>query len=52
MTRTPLSPSAAGHERTCNMKIANEFSVSAPIEQAWDVLCDLEKVIPLMPGRN
>ncbi|AGZ51894.1 SRPBCC family protein [Mycobacterium kansasii] len=32
------------------MKIANEFSVSAPIEQAWDVLCDLEKVIPLMPG--
>ncbi|ORB85234.1 membrane oxidoreductase [Mycobacterium kansasii] len=32
------------------MKIANEFTVSAPIEQAWDVLCDLEKVIPLMPG--
>ncbi|CAM2740019.1 membrane oxidoreductase [Mycobacterium intermedium] len=32
------------------MKIANEFTVSAPIEQAWDVLCDLERVIPLMPG--
>lgn len=32
------------------MKIANQFTVSAPIEQAWDVLCDLEKVIPLMPG--
>ncbi|KAA1248825.1 membrane oxidoreductase [Mycobacterium simiae] len=32
------------------MKIANHFAVSAPIEQAWDVLCDLEKVIPLMPG--
>jgi uncharacterized protein (TIGR03382 family) len=32
------------------MKIANRFSVSAPIEQAWDVLCDLEQVIPLMPG--
>ncbi len=32
------------------MKIANEFTVSAPIEQAWDVLCDLEQVIPLMPG--
>jgi uncharacterized protein (TIGR03382 family) len=32
------------------MKIANQFSVSAPIEQAWDVLCDLEQVIPLMPG--
>ncbi|OBJ87905.1 SRPBCC family protein [Mycobacterium asiaticum] len=32
------------------MKIANQFTVSAPIEQAWDVLCDLERVIPLMPG--
>jgi carbon monoxide dehydrogenase subunit G len=32
------------------MKIANEFTVSAPIEQAWDVLVDLEQVIPLMPG--
>ncbi|OBK21605.1 membrane oxidoreductase [Mycobacterium asiaticum] len=32
------------------MKIANQFTVSAPIERAWDVLCDLERVIPLMPG--
>lgn len=32
------------------MKIANEFTVSAPIAKAWDVLCDLEEVIPLMPG--
>ena len=32
------------------MKIVNEFTVSAPIEQAWDVLSDLEQVIPLMPG--
>ena len=32
------------------MKIANEFTVSAPIEKAWDVLIDLEQVIPLMPG--
>jgi carbon monoxide dehydrogenase subunit G len=32
------------------MKIANEFTVSAPIEEAWDVLIDLEQVIPLMPG--
>ncbi|OBH89190.1 SRPBCC family protein [Mycobacterium sp. E2733] len=32
------------------MKIANQFTVSAPIYQAWDVLCDLEQVIPLMPG--
>lgn len=32
------------------MKIANQFTVGAPIDQAWDVLCDLEQVIPLMPG--
>jgi uncharacterized protein len=32
------------------MKIANQFTVSAPIGQAWDVLSDLEQVIPLMPG--
>ncbi|OBF31488.1 membrane oxidoreductase [Mycobacterium sp. ACS1612] len=32
------------------MKIENEFTVSVPIEDAWDVLTDLEQVIPLMPG--
>jgi len=32
------------------MKIDNQFIVSAPIDRAWDVLCDLEQVIPLMPG--
>src|ERR1700709_2853833 len=32
------------------MKIANEFTVSAPIEKAGDVIIDLEQVIPLMPG--
>ncbi|MGZ6778144.1 MAG: SRPBCC family protein [Mycobacterium sp.] len=32
------------------MKIANEFTVSAPIDDAWNVLTDLEQVIPLMPG--
>jgi len=32
------------------MKIANEFVVSAPIDKAWDVLSDLEQVMPLMPG--
>lgn len=42
--------SAATHERTHRMKIANEFTVSAPIEQAWSRLCDLEQMIPLMPG--
>jgi uncharacterized protein len=32
------------------MKIANEFTISAPVSKAWDVLTDLEQVVPLMPG--
>ncbi|WP_431971976.1 SRPBCC family protein [Nocardia sp. bgisy134] len=32
------------------MKIANEFTVNAPVEQAWEVLSDLEQVVPLLPG--
>ncbi|MCK0175569.1 MULTISPECIES: SRPBCC family protein [Mycobacteriaceae] len=32
------------------MKIANEFTVKVPIEQAWEVFTDLERIIPLMPG--
>lgn len=32
------------------MKISNEFTVSARPQQAWDVLTDLERVVPLMPG--
>jgi uncharacterized protein len=32
------------------MKIANEFTVTAPIERAWELFNDLEQVIPLMPG--
>lgn len=32
------------------MKIANEFTVSAPADKAWEVLMDLEQVVPLMPG--
>ena len=32
------------------MKIANEFTVSAPIEDAWNLLTDLDQVVPLMPG--
>lgn len=32
------------------MKIANEFTVNAPVERAWEVLTDLEQVVPLMPG--
>jgi len=32
------------------MKIANEFTVSVPIDKAWEVLSDMEQVVPLMPG--
>lgn len=32
------------------MKIANEFTVSVPIEDAWKLLTDLDQVVPLMPG--
>lgn len=32
------------------MKITNEFTVSAPADKAWEVLMDLEQVVPLMPG--
>src|ERR1700736_5137106 len=45
-TETGLPPD----EGNPAMKIANEFTVGAPMDQAWDVLTDLEQVVPLMPG--
>jgi carbon monoxide dehydrogenase subunit G len=32
------------------VKINNEFTVSAPVEKAWDVILDLERVAPCLPG--
>jgi carbon monoxide dehydrogenase subunit G len=32
------------------MKLENEFTVPAPIEQAWEVLLDMERVAPCLPG--
>jgi uncharacterized protein len=32
------------------MKINNEFTVSVPVEQAWDIMLDLERVAPCLPG--
>ncbi|MBM4696269.1 membrane oxidoreductase [Rhodococcus hoagii] len=32
------------------MKIADQFTVDAPIERAWEVLTDLEGIAPLLPG--
>lgn len=32
------------------MEISNTFTVPLPVDQAWDVLTDLERVAPCMPG--
>ena len=32
------------------MKINNEFTVSVPLQQAWDVMLDLERIAPCLPG--
>ncbi len=32
------------------MELTNEFRVSAPVEQAWTVLTDVERIAPCMPG--
>ena len=32
------------------MKLENEFTVPAPVDQAWEVLLDVERVAPCLPG--
>jgi carbon monoxide dehydrogenase subunit G len=32
------------------MELTNDFRVSVPIDQAWSVLTDLERIAPCMPG--
>ena len=32
------------------MKIDNEFTVKVPVDEAWRVLTDLERIAPCMPG--
>jgi len=32
------------------MKLENEFRVDVPVEQAWRVLLDVERIAPCMPG--
>ena len=32
------------------MKINNEFTVSAPVDKAWEMVLDLERVTPCLPG--
>jgi uncharacterized protein len=32
------------------VELINEFRVGVPVEQAWDVLTDVERIAPCMPG--
>jgi carbon monoxide dehydrogenase subunit G len=32
------------------MELDHEFTVAAPVDEAWDVLVDLDRVVPCMPG--
>src|SRR5436189_5965764 len=34
------------------MKLENEFRVDVPIEEAWRVLLDVERIAPCMPGAD
>lgn len=34
------------------MKIENEFTVDAPVQQAWDAMLDLERIAPCLPGAS
>lgn len=31
-------------------KLINEFTVNRPIDEAWPVICDLERIAPCLPG--
>lgn len=31
-------------------QLVNEFTVNRPIEEAWPVICDLERIAPCLPG--
>ena len=33
------------------MELVNEFRVPVPIDKAWEVLTDVERVAPCIPGR-
>jgi len=32
------------------MELVHEFTVAVPVERAWDVLTDVERIAPCMPG--
>ena len=34
------------------MKLTNEITVPAPIDEAWDLMLDVERVAPCLPGAS
>ncbi len=32
------------------MKIHSEFDVPLPPVKAWEILCDIEEIVPCLPG--
>lgn len=34
------------------MKIQNDFTVEAPVEQAWETMLDLQRIAPCLPGAS
>src|SRR3954469_17835801 len=44
------APGLPGKRRCWRMKLEQSFEVKASIDQVWDVLIDLERVAPCLPG--
>ena len=48
--KAEAKPERAADCKEVNMKIQNEIEVAAPPEELFDVLSDVERVAPLLPG--
>src|SRR5690349_15619451 len=48
-TPTATATPTGSHEDE-RMKIEDQFRVNVPFEQAWNVLLDVERIAPCMPG--
>ena len=44
------NPSSVNHESRHTMNIQDEFKVGVPVEEAWRVFLDVERIAPCMPG--
>jgi carbon monoxide dehydrogenase subunit G len=44
------NPSSVNHEGRHTMNIQDEFKVGVPVEEAWRVFLDVERIAPCMPG--